>query len=77
MRIYGLTGGTGSGKTECYLLPVLDHLLREREAGTLAQPGVRALLLYPMNALANDQMKRIRDLFAPCLLYTSPSPRDS
>ena len=57
--------GTGSGKTECYLLPVLDHLLREREAGTLAQPGVRALLLYPMNALANDQMKRIRDLFAP------------
>lgn len=57
--------GTGSGKTECYLLPVLDHLLRERDAGTLASPGVRALLLYPMNALANDQMKRLRDLFAP------------
>ncbi|MGH9228024.1 MAG: DEAD/DEAH box helicase [Acidimicrobiales bacterium] len=57
--------GTGSGKTECYLLPVLDHLLRERDAGTLRQPGVRALLLYPMNALANDQMQRIRDLFAP------------
>lgn len=57
--------GTGSGKTECYLLPILDSLLREREAGTLDQPGVRALLLYPMNALANDQMKRIRELFAP------------
>lgn len=57
--------GTGSGKTECYLLPILDHLLRERTAGTLGQPGVRALLLYPMNALANDQMKRIRELFAP------------
>lgn len=57
--------GTGSGKTECYLLPVLDHLLRERDAGTLGTPGVRALLLYPMNALANDQMKRLRDLFAP------------
>ncbi len=57
--------GTGSGKTECYLLPVLDHLLREREAGTLDEPGVRAMLLYPMNALANDQMKRIRELFAP------------
>jgi hypothetical protein len=57
--------GTGSGKTECYLLPILDHLLREREAGTLAQPGVRALLLYPMNALANDQLKRVRELFAP------------
>jgi ATP-dependent helicase YprA (DUF1998 family) len=54
--------GTGSGKTECYLLPVIDSLLREREAGTLSSPGVRALLLYPMNALANDQMKRIRSL---------------
>jgi ATP-dependent helicase YprA (DUF1998 family) len=54
--------GTGSGKTESFLFPILDHLAREREAGTLAQPGVRALLLYPMNALANDQLKRLRDL---------------
>ncbi len=54
--------GTGSGKTECYLLPILDHLLREAERGTLSSPGVRALLLYPMNALANDQMDRIREL---------------
>jgi ATP-dependent helicase YprA (DUF1998 family) len=52
--------GTGSGKTESFLLPILQHLLREKEAGTLDQPGVRALLLYPMNALANDQMKRLR-----------------
>jgi ATP-dependent helicase YprA (DUF1998 family) len=56
--------GTGSGKTECFLLPILDYLLREREAGTLGQPGVRALLLYPMNALANDQVKRLRSLLA-------------
>jgi ATP-dependent helicase YprA (DUF1998 family) len=54
--------GTGSGKTEAFLIPVLDHLLREQEAGTLDQPGVRALFLYPMNALANDQMKRLRGL---------------
>jgi len=54
--------GTGSGKTESFLLPVIDHLLREREAGTLSRPGVRALLLYPMNALANDQLKRLRRL---------------
>lgn len=52
--------GTGSGKTECFLLPIIDALLRERETGTLAKPGVRALLLYPMNALANDQLKRLR-----------------
>jgi hypothetical protein len=51
--------GTGSGKTEAFLIPILDHLLRERAAGTLSA-GVRALLLYPMNALANDQLKRLR-----------------
>jgi len=52
--------GTGSGKTEGFLIPVLDHLLREQAKGTLERPGVRALLLYPMNALANDQLKRLR-----------------
>jgi len=54
--------GTGSGKTEGFLLPIIDSLLRERDAKSLDQPGVRAMLLYPMNALANDQMKRIRDI---------------
>jgi len=54
--------GTGSGKTEAFLIPIFDHLLREDEAGTLDQPGVRALLLYPMNALANDQLKRLRQV---------------
>ncbi|WP_129674357.1 DEAD/DEAH box helicase [Candidatus Chloroploca sp. Khr17] len=56
--------GTGSGKTESFLIPVLDHLLREQASGTLAEPGVRALLLYPMNALANDQLKRLRRILA-------------
>lgn len=53
--------GTGSGKTECYLYPVFDALMKEKEAGTLG-PGVRALLLFPMNALANDQQKKLRKL---------------
>jgi len=53
--------GTGSGKTECYLIPILNYLMRQKERGEL-NPGVRAVLLYPMNALANDQMKRIREL---------------
>jgi len=52
--------GTGSGKTETFLIPIFDHLLREEVQGTLKRPGVRALLLYPMNALANDQVKRLR-----------------
>jgi ATP-dependent helicase YprA (DUF1998 family) len=54
--------GTGSGKTETFLVPILNYLFREEEAGTLNNPGVRAMLLYPMNALANDQMKRLRKL---------------
>ena len=57
--------GTGSGKTECFLIPILNELLREKEAGKLNQ-GVRALLVYPMNALANDQIERLRELLAEC-----------
>jgi ATP-dependent helicase YprA (DUF1998 family) len=53
--------GTGSGKTEIYLITILNALMREKEAGTLT-PGVRALFLYPMNALVNDQLKRMREL---------------
>lgn len=53
--------GTGSGKTNCFLIPVLNELLREKEKGTLG-PGVRALFIYPMNALANDQMKNLRNI---------------
>ena len=53
--------GTGSGKTESFLLPVLSALTAEHVAGTLG-PGVRVLLLYPMNALANDQLRRLRRL---------------
>jgi len=54
-----VTTGTGSGKTECFIIPILNHLLKEKDAGTL-NGGVRAILIYPMNALANDQMKRLR-----------------
>lgn len=56
--------GTGSGKTECFVLPIIDHLLKERAANRLG-PGVRALLVYPMNALANDQVIRLRKLLPP------------
>lgn len=59
-----VTTGTGSGKTETFLIPILNHLLQEEKNGTLDQPGVRALLLYPMNALANDQLKRLRKILA-------------
>ena len=51
--------GTGSGKTEAFLIPLVDHLVREHQAGTLGD-GVRAMILYPMNALVNDQIRRLR-----------------
>lgn len=55
--------GTGSGKTESFLIPVLDSIARERiEKGQNYEPGVRAMILYPMNALVNDQVLRIRNI---------------
>lgn len=51
--------GTGSGKTECFLYPVLDHCVRSRMAG---EAGIKALVIYPMNALATDQARRIAHL---------------
>ncbi len=49
--------GTGSGKTECFLMPLLEHC--RQQVGT---PGIKAILIYPMNALATDQAKRIAGL---------------
>lgn len=56
-----VTTGTGSGKTECFLFPILDHCVRERAAG---RSGIKALILYPMNALATDQARRLAELLA-------------
>lgn len=53
--------GTGSGKTECFLFPVMDHCARARKAG---EAGIKALVIYPMNALAADQARRIAELVA-------------
>jgi len=57
-----ITSGTGSGKTECFIIPIINQLLKEKEEGTLGA-GVRALLIYPMNALVNDQIRRLREIF--------------
>ena len=53
--------GTGSGKTECFVYPVLDHCARARKAG---EGGIKALVIYPMNALATDQARRFAALVA-------------
>ena len=59
--------GTGSGKTECFLLPILGKLASEAEKKGRVfgeTTAVRAMVLYPMNALVNDQLGRLRLLFA-------------
>jgi DEAD/DEAH box helicase domain-containing protein len=54
-----VASGTGSGKTECFLLPLLEHCREQRAQG---QRGIKAIVIYPMNALATDQARRIADL---------------
>lgn len=55
-----VTSGTGSGKTECFMVPVLDDLYREyKENNEESLVGVRALFLYPLNALINSQRERL------------------
>jgi len=53
--------GTGSGKTECFSYPLLDHCARARQAG---EGGIKALVIYPMNALATDQARRFARFIA-------------
>ena len=65
--------GTGSGKTEAFLIPIVEYCHRNR-----GKRGVKALLIYPMNALANDQYERLRRLLKGSGItfgiYTSRTP---
>lgn len=75
-----MTTGTGSGKTEGFLLPILDYCLKQRDSVKLPEEnsGVVAILVYPMNALVNDQLKRFRRLLAGTRItfgrFTSETP---
>lgn len=53
-----VTTGTGSGKTESFLVPILDHVRRAKARG---ERGIKAIILYPMNALVSDQARRIAE----------------
>jgi len=65
--------GTGSGKTECFLVPMLGCLYDEavQRPASFAQHAVRALILYPMNALVNDQLSRLRLLLGDPAVATA------
>ncbi len=53
-----VTTGTGSGKTESFLVPLLDHAARAKARG---EQGIKAIVLYPMNALVSDQGRRLAE----------------
>ena len=68
--------GTGSGKTECFLYPIVSQCLRLRDQN--ASSGISAVIVYPMNALAEDQLMRLRGLLAgtgiPFGIYVGKTP---
>jgi ATP-dependent helicase YprA (DUF1998 family) len=59
---YVLTTGTGSGKSLTYIVPIVDHVLR-RGSGK----GIQAIVVYPMNALANSQLGELEKFSAPAI----------
>ena len=68
--------GTGSGKTECFLYPIVSQCLSLKDEAVA--PGISAVIVYPMNALAEDQLMRIRGLLAgtdiPFGIYVGKTP---
>lgn len=56
-----ITTGTGSGKTESFLYPIINSILQDIERNDNPL-GIRAIFLYPMNALVNDQIDRVREM---------------
>ena len=60
-----VTSGTGSGKTECFLVPILESLARQVKDNNRPLEGVQALFLYPLNALINSQRERLSAWMSP------------
>ena len=56
-KSFVVTTGTGSGKSLCFFIPIIDAAIRARAAGETAR--TRAIIVYPMNALANSQMNEL------------------
>lgn len=77
-----VTSGTGSGKTECFMVPIIDDLVRQQRVDDEKLEGVQALFIYPLNALINSQRERIlswtldfEDKVRFCL-YNGNTPRN-
>lgn len=61
---YIVTSGTGSGKSLCFFIPIIDEIVRGRRSG--AAPGTKAIIIYPMNALANSQLEELQSYIRDC-----------
>ena len=61
-KSYVVTTGTGSGKSLCFFIPIVDAIVRARK--THQPRGTRAVIVYPMNALANSQINEIEKFIA-------------
>ncbi len=62
---YVLTTGTGSGKSLAYIAPIVDRVIRTKQAQPDSTARVRAIIVYPMNALANSQIGELRKFLGP------------
>jgi ATP-dependent helicase YprA (DUF1998 family) len=62
-RTFVVTTGTGSGKSLCFFIPIANSAIRARREAEA--PRTRAIVIYPMNALANSQMKELEKFLAP------------
>lgn len=78
-----VTSGTGSGKTECFLFPILSDLVRQTAGNSATLEGVQAILLYPLNALIESQRARLSAWTSPFkgrvryCLYNGDLPQDA
>lgn len=71
-RNYIVTTGTGSGKSLCFFVPIIDRILRVRRTGEPRR--TRAIVIYPMNALANSQQEELTKFIGECGLPDEMKP---
>lgn len=77
-----VTSGTGSGKTECFMVPVLSSIAQSKQSDESGE-GVQAIFLYPLNALIQSQRERLRAWTGPYggnirfCLYNGMTPEEA
>lgn len=68
-KSYVVTTGTGSGKSLCFFIPIVDAIIKAKKAGE--PPKTQAIIIYPMNALANSQLEELKKFVSTAPTATS------